>query len=193
MIPVLVIGGLLLVFAVGLWQAPRVFRARAQTSVAAPDEPKPFGYKMSWLAVKTQDTAELVSVLRRMEAQGEVRGGRFVAGVGGEQYARNESVEHLRSLRDAAPTDDWLVVAGSDPLNLQGIVTTGARVAAKATNSLALRNGRVLATLESGEVHFFDELPVETSVEVMVPPFVENGELIRVDTRTGDYLERVKK
>jgi len=109
---------------------------------------------------------QLVGVLRRMEAQGEVRGGRFVAGVGGEQYARNESVEHLRSLRDAAPSDDWLVVAGSDPLNLQGIVTTGARVAAKATNSLALRNGRVLATLESGEVHFFDELPVETSVEI---------------------------
>ncbi len=109
---------------------------------------------------------QLVSVLRRMEAQGEVRGGRFVAGVGGEQYARNESVERLRGLRDAAPSDDWMVVAGSDPLNLQGIVTPGARVAAKATNSIALRNGRVLATLESGEVRFFDELPVETTVDV---------------------------
>ncbi|HEY2838876.1 MAG TPA: DEAD/DEAH box helicase, partial [Pirellulales bacterium] len=109
---------------------------------------------------------QLVSVLRRMEAQGEVRGGRFVAGVAGEQYARNESVEHLRSLRDAAPSEDWLVVAGSDPLNLQGIVTTGARVAAKATNSLALRNGRVVATLESGDVHFFDELPLEVSADL---------------------------
>ena len=109
---------------------------------------------------------QLVNVLRRMEARGEVRGGRFVAGVGGEQYARNESVEHLRSLRDAAPSEDWLVVAGSDPLNLQGIITTGARVTAKATNSLALRNGKLMATLESGEVRFFDEFSAETSVEI---------------------------
>ncbi|MBI2823529.1 MAG: DEAD/DEAH box helicase [Planctomycetia bacterium] len=108
----------------------------------------------------------LVAIYRRMEARGEIRGGRFVAGVGGEQYATSEAVERLRAVRDSEPSREWLVVAGSDPLNLQGIVNAAPRVTAKSTNSIALRDGQVLATLESGEVHFFDELPPEATADI---------------------------
>lgn len=81
---------------------------------------------------------DLVRVLRRLELRGDVRGGRFVAGLSGEQYALPESVEHLRRVRreiraraDTAPAPP-LEVAAADPLNLRGILTPEARVAATA-------------------------------------------------------------
>lgn len=64
MIPFLLIGGLLTVFALGIWQAPHVFRRRAEGTLKTPDTPQPFGYKMSWLAVRTQDSAGLIAHLR---------------------------------------------------------------------------------------------------------------------------------
>lgn len=109
---------------------------------------------------------QLVPLLRRMEARGEIRGGRFVAGVGGEQYATEEAVEHLRQMRDREPSTDFLVVAGSDPVNLEGIVTPAERIGAKATNSLALRDGRVVAALESGVVRLCDEFSPEAAADL---------------------------
>jgi ATP-dependent Lhr-like helicase len=76
---------------------------------------------------------ELLPVLRRMEAQGEIRGGRFVAGFTGEQFARPEAIDLLRAIRrsgaDQARGPD---VAPADPLNLAGIILPGARVSATA-------------------------------------------------------------
>ena len=74
---------------------------------------------------------ELLPVLRRMEAQGEIRGGRFVAGFTGEQFARPEAIDLLRAVRraDAEETVD-MEVAPADPLNLVGIILPGARVSA---------------------------------------------------------------
>ncbi len=63
---------------------------------------------------------ELVVVLRRMEARGEVRGGRFVAGVGGEQFARPEALEALRALRRTGGED--VEVGAYDPLSLAGVI-----------------------------------------------------------------------
>ncbi|HVU89976.1 MAG TPA: DEAD/DEAH box helicase [Pirellulales bacterium] len=109
---------------------------------------------------------QLVPVLRRLEARGEIRGGRFVSGVGGEQYAAENSVQRLRSARDSEPATDYLVVAGSDPLNLEGVVTSADRIGAKATNALALRDGHVVASFESGHVQFREALPAEVGAEI---------------------------
>jgi ATP-dependent Lhr-like helicase len=76
---------------------------------------------------------DLLPVLRRMEARGEIRGGRFVSGPGGEQFARPEALDLLRSLRrqpDKAPT---VAVSNADPLNLSGIILPGPRVSRFAT------------------------------------------------------------
>ncbi len=72
---------------------------------------------------------ELLPVLRRLEAQGEIRGGRFVAGFTGEQYARPEAIDLLRAVRRAAATGS-VDVAPADPLNLTGIILPGPRVSA---------------------------------------------------------------
>jgi ATP-dependent Lhr-like helicase len=76
---------------------------------------------------------DLLPVLRRKEAQGEIRGGRFVSGFSGEQFARPEALDLLRAIRrslqkpDAEP-DEQVEVANSDPLNLAGIILPGPRV-----------------------------------------------------------------
>jgi ATP-dependent Lhr-like helicase len=71
---------------------------------------------------------ELLVVLRRMEARGDVRGGRFVAGPLGEQFARPDAIDALRAARRMAAPADPCRIAAADPLNLTGIVTPGPRV-----------------------------------------------------------------
>jgi len=73
---------------------------------------------------------ELLQVLRRMEARGEVRGGRFIAGVAGEQFALPEAVEMARAVRRAPGAGVRVRLSACDPLNLTGVVTPGPRVAA---------------------------------------------------------------
>jgi ATP-dependent Lhr-like helicase len=73
---------------------------------------------------------ELAFVLRRMEARGEVRGGRFVAGVAGEQFALPEAVDLARAVRRAPKTGVRVRLSACDPLNLTGMLTPGPRVAA---------------------------------------------------------------
>ena len=73
---------------------------------------------------------ELLGALRRMEARGEIRGGRFVAGFVGEQFARPEAVELLRIVRREGPLPQPLSVPAADPLNLTGVVLPGRRVSA---------------------------------------------------------------
>ncbi|HEY1905640.1 MAG TPA: DEAD/DEAH box helicase [Myxococcaceae bacterium] len=73
---------------------------------------------------------ELVRHYRRLEARGEVRGGRFLAGVGGEQFAVPDAVEVARSIRRSRPSGLRVEIAGVDPLNLTGVVTPGPRVPA---------------------------------------------------------------
>jgi ATP-dependent Lhr-like helicase len=73
---------------------------------------------------------ELLSVLRRMEARGEVRGGRFLAGLAGEQFALPGAVDLARSVRRQPPSGHRVRLAAVDPLNLTGVVTPGARIPA---------------------------------------------------------------
>lgn len=97
---------------------------------------------------------DLVPIYRRMEARGEIRGGRFVAGVAGEQYALSDVVGKLRRVRDSESRGTWVVLSAADPLNLVGILTTGGRLPATRSNALIVRDGRLIATRQAGEITF---------------------------------------
>jgi len=84
---------------------------------------------------------DLLVALRRMEARGEIRGGRFVSGFLGEQFARPEAVDLLRSVRRTAPSESTLSIAAADPLNLLGIVLPGARISPLAAQNVELAAG----------------------------------------------------
>ena len=104
---------------------------------------------------------ELFYVLRRLEARGEIRGGRFVSGFAGEQFALSEAAGALRRYREDA--DDALaVVAGCDPLNLTGVVLPGERVPAVVGNRILLRGGVPVATRVGGELRFLVQTDTAT-------------------------------
>ena len=86
---------------------------------------------------------ELLNILRRLEARGEVRGGRFVTGFGGEQFALPEAVTSLHASRNQASAHE-IAVAAADPLNLIGIILPGERVAAVPGREVRYRNGSIL-------------------------------------------------
>jgi ATP-dependent Lhr-like helicase len=95
---------------------------------------------------------DLARVYRTLEARGEIRGGRFVAGFGGEQFAAPDAVGRLRAVRKAEKTGERIVLSAADPLNLVGILTPGARVPAVHTNRVLLEDGLPVAALEGGEL-----------------------------------------
>jgi ATP-dependent Lhr-like helicase len=105
---------------------------------------------------------ELLRVYRRLESRGEIRGGRFVAGFSGEQFALPDAIGTLRDIRRQPDADSWVAVSGSDPLNLAGILTPGPRIAALAGNRVLYRDGVPVASLVAGEVSFFSELDPAT-------------------------------
>jgi len=84
---------------------------------------------------------EIIWALRRLEARGLARGGRFVAGFSGEQFALPGALEALRAVGRRAPDGQMISVAASDPLNLVGILTPGARVPASRSQRIAYRDG----------------------------------------------------
>jgi ATP-dependent Lhr-like helicase len=95
---------------------------------------------------------ELGRIYRRLEARGEIRGGYFVGGVSGEQFALPEAIGLLRSLRQAPAKGEWITLSAADPLNLVGIITPGPRIVALASNRILFRDGLPLAALEGGEI-----------------------------------------
>jgi len=125
----------------------------------------------------------LLRIYHRLEARGEIRGGRFVAGISGEQFALPEAVGMLRAIRRtrtgamdfglrspvretqdqttdpiASETESLVSVSAADPLNLVGIITPGGRVTAHTANRVLYRNGEPITVLESGETSFRVEL-----------------------------------
>jgi ATP-dependent helicase Lhr and Lhr-like helicase len=95
---------------------------------------------------------DLVRVYRRLEARGEIRGGRFVAGFGGEQFAASDAVGRLRAVRKLERIGELVVLGGADPLNLVGVLTPEARVPAVYTNRVLLEDGLPIAALDGGDV-----------------------------------------
>ncbi len=101
---------------------------------------------------------DLLRVYRKLERRGEIRGGRFVAGFSGEQFALPDAVGALREAR-RTPTSNALVsVSGADPLNLVGILTPGPRLPALTGNRLLYRDGVPVALLAGGEATFLEAL-----------------------------------
>jgi ATP-dependent helicase Lhr and Lhr-like helicase len=84
---------------------------------------------------------DILWAFRRMEARGTIRGGRFVKGFSGEQYALPEAVDALRAVRKQERTEESITLWGADPLNLVGIVVPGERVPARPGNRVTLVDG----------------------------------------------------
>ena len=91
---------------------------------------------------------ELVGVYRRLEARGEIRGGRFASGMSGEQFALPDAVERMREIRRTARDGRLITISGCDPLNLTGLVDSAERVRALGANRLVYRDGVAVAAME---------------------------------------------
>jgi ATP-dependent Lhr-like helicase len=91
---------------------------------------------------------DLVRVYRRLEARGEIRGGQFVRGMAGEQYALPEAIDSLRRAADPETEPIPIRVAASDPLNLYGWITDDPKVAATSGNRITVVGGRLASATE---------------------------------------------
>ena len=101
---------------------------------------------------------DLLRVYRRLEARGEIRGGRFVAGFSGEQFALPDAVGLMREIRRRPASGEWVSLSGADPLNLIGILTPGQRLSALTANRIVYRDGLPVAALTGGKAQFLTEL-----------------------------------
>ena len=101
---------------------------------------------------------ELLGVYRRLEARGEVRGGRFVSGFSGEQFALPEAVGLLRRQRRPGQSRELATIGAADPLNLTGIVLPGDRMAIHSRDRLVLRDGLPLAVQSNGQLRFLEDV-----------------------------------
>jgi ATP-dependent helicase Lhr and Lhr-like helicase len=108
---------------------------------------------------------DLLRVYRRLEARGDVRGGRFVAGFSGEQFALLEAIGMLRDARRKEPAGALVSLSGADPLNLAGILTPGPKLAALTGNRLLFRDGLPIAMLAAGDVRFLETLDAASEWE----------------------------
>jgi ATP-dependent Lhr-like helicase len=95
---------------------------------------------------------ELAMVYRRLEARGEIRGGRFVAGMSGEQFALPDAIPLLRAVRKEDQEGLLIAIGAADPLNLVSIVTPEERVPALASNRVLYRDGVPIASVEKGAI-----------------------------------------
>jgi ATP-dependent Lhr-like helicase len=128
---------------------------------------------------------ELVHVYRRLEARGEIRGGRFVNGMSGEQFALPDAVERLRETR-RTPADDRLVtISAADPLNLTGIVTAGDRLRTVASNRIVYLRGVPVSAMEG------DMLRVLADVDPALAPTVAAAAAGRRVPVLSGYVGRI--
>ena len=104
---------------------------------------------------------ELLRCYRRLEARGEIRGGRFIAGTSGEQFAAPEAIGLLRDTRRREPSGALVSLSGADPLNLVGILSPGPRLPALTGNRVLYRDGVPIAVLVAGDARFLEQLAPE--------------------------------
>ena len=123
---------------------------------------------------------ELFYVYRRLEARGDIRGGRFVSGFAGEQFALPEAAADLRSTSAQAGVQR-VSISAADPLNLAGIVTAGDKVPALSGNRVLFENGVPLAVQSGGEVRYLREVDEKDQWEI-------RNLLVRRQ-RPGGYVE----
>lgn len=97
---------------------------------------------------------DFVRVFRLMEARGQIRGGRFVTGVWGEQFALKEAVTKLRAVAKKGKTGELITICAADPLNLTGIITPGTRISGTIQNRILYLDGEPVAVKNGKEVNF---------------------------------------
>jgi ATP-dependent Lhr-like helicase len=118
---------------------------------------------------------DLLRCYRRLESRGEIRGGRFVAGFSGEQYALPDAITSLRAVKRSPLNGSTLVISAADPLNLVGIITPGRRVASLPSHRILLRDGVPTACREGSAVRV---LQADTGAQEAPPPAREDVELL---------------
>ena len=101
---------------------------------------------------------DLARIYRRLESRGEIRGGRFVAGVTGEQFALPEAIAAMREARRRPHDGRWVSLSAADPLNLVGVMTPGARLAGLTANRVVYRDGVPVAALAGRAVELDSDL-----------------------------------
>ena len=109
---------------------------------------------------------DLLYIYRRLEARGEVRGGRFVDGFAGEQFALPEAVGALREVRRREKIGELVSVSAADALNLVGIITPGQRLPIMGENRVLYRDGEPVAVQVAEEVKFMGEVSAEQEWEL---------------------------
>jgi ATP-dependent helicase Lhr and Lhr-like helicase len=102
---------------------------------------------------------ELLYLYRRLEARGEIRGGRFVQGFSGEQFALPEAVSLLRDQRKREGFAEMVAISSADPLNLTGVITPGKRIAAQAGHRILYLDGKPIATKQGREIEIDETIP----------------------------------
>ncbi len=109
---------------------------------------------------------ELLRTFHRLEARGEIRGGRFVAGLAGEQFALPEAIPLLREVRNRPLDGSLIAVSGVDPLNLAGTLLPGAKVPAIVGNKLVYRDGIPIAAIIAGKPQYWGEVDEALMLQV---------------------------
>lgn len=102
---------------------------------------------------------DLLYCLRRLEARGEIRGGRFVQGFAGEHFALPEAVSLMREVRKRGDAEQLIAIGSADPLNLTGIITPGRRIPVQPGHRILYRNGKPIATNQGGEIAIDEGVP----------------------------------
>jgi ATP-dependent helicase Lhr and Lhr-like helicase len=143
---------------------------------------------------------ELLLIYRRLEARGEIRGGRFVAGVTGEQFALPEAVARMRSIRKEPRNGQLVAISAADPLNLLGIAVPGERVAGLAGNRILFEDGVPLAVVEGGEVRALTGETTERALEIeralirrAISPALRARLAIRGKSTAGPAMPRLRR
>ncbi|HSS65624.1 MAG TPA: ATP-dependent DNA helicase, partial [Gammaproteobacteria bacterium] len=109
---------------------------------------------------------DLLRICRRLEARGEIRGGRFVEGPAGEQFALAEAVSAMRAVRRKSRSGELVAVSGADPLNLVGILLPGERVPGFTGNRILFRDGVPVAVYVGKEVRFLSDQDADSEWSV---------------------------
>jgi ATP-dependent Lhr-like helicase len=102
---------------------------------------------------------ELLYCFRRLEARGEIRGGRFVQGFAGEHFALPDAVGLMREVRKRKDCEELITISSADPLNLTGIVTPGKRITAQSGHRILYKGGKPIATNQGGEITIDEGIP----------------------------------
>jgi ATP-dependent Lhr-like helicase len=136
---------------------------------------------------------DLLRVYRTLESRGEIRGGRFVAGIPGEQYALPEAVGLLRETRRRQPGGSLVSISAADPLNLVGILTPGARIPALTGNRILFEDGVPAAVLAGGEMQILVQADSAKEWELRLALLGRMARAGRLEAMAGQRRPRAGK